>query len=54
MSPGLDAITFSGACQPGQIQRVLSLPRKSLDSFLDRFAAFFSFRVMAGFFLSSF
>jgi len=29
------------------------LLRKSLDSFLDFFAAFFSFGVMAGFFLSS-
>jgi hypothetical protein len=47
------ASTGSQKHQPGQIQRVLSLLRKSLDSFLDFFAAFFSFGVMAGFFLSS-
>jgi len=39
---------------PVKIYRVLSLPRKSVDSFLDLFAAFFSFGVMVGFFLSSF
>jgi len=39
---------------PVKIYRVLSLPRNSVDSFLDLFAAFFSFGVMVGFFLSSF
>ncbi len=39
--------------QPGWIYRVLSVPRKLLASFLDFFAAFFSFGVMAGFFLVS-
>jgi hypothetical protein len=41
------------AARPGQIYRVLSVPMESLDSFLDFFAAFFSFGVMAGFFLVS-
>jgi hypothetical protein len=54
--PGLAAMAFpvEMPVSPVKIYRVLSLPRKSLDSFLDLFAAFFSFGVMTGFFLSSF
>ena len=40
-------------CQPGQIQCPACSPREFLDSFLDFLAAFFSFGVMAAFFLSS-
>lgn len=43
----------AGVSRPGWIYRVLSVSRKPLASFLVFFAAFFSFGVMAGFFLLS-